>query len=64
MNTNMIGFKWFLKIFVTCALDESSISIGSVKSSIVTCNPTGLFSLRCMIMICVPNTLPKTLVYV
>ena len=32
MNTNKIGFKWFSKNFVPCALDESSLSIGRVKT--------------------------------
>ena len=30
MNTNMTGLRW-LKIFASCALDESSLSIGRVK---------------------------------
>ena len=28
MNTNLTGFNWFKKIFASCALDESSLSIG------------------------------------
>ena len=31
MNTNMTGFRWFIKIFVFLCLDESSLSIGRVK---------------------------------
>ena len=31
MNTNMTGFRWFIKIFAFLCLDESSLSIGRVK---------------------------------
>ena len=31
MNTNMIGFRWFSKILLPCALNENSLSIGKVK---------------------------------
>ena len=30
MNTNMTGFRWFSSIFVSCALDESSLTIQRV----------------------------------
>ena len=34
MNTNMTAFRWFSKnIFLSCALDESILSIGWVKTS-------------------------------
>ena len=32
MNTNMTGFRWFSKVFVS--LDESSLSIGRVKKNL------------------------------
>ena len=32
MNTNMTGFGWFSKSLHRCALDKSSLLIGSVKS--------------------------------
>ena len=32
MNTNMTGFRWVSKILRPCALDESSLSIGRVKT--------------------------------
>ena len=33
MNTDMTGFRWFSILFaLLCALDESSLSIGRVKS--------------------------------
>ena len=32
MNTNMTGFRRFSKIFASYALNESSLSIGSVKA--------------------------------
>ena len=36
MNTNMTGLQWFSKIFASfCGLDESSLSIGSVKTMVV-----------------------------
>ena len=31
MNTNMIGFRCFLKSLHPCALDESSLSIERIK---------------------------------
>ena len=31
MNTNMAGFRLSSKIFASCALDESSLSIGRVN---------------------------------
>ena len=31
MSTNMVGFRWFSKIFVHYAFDESILSIGRVK---------------------------------
>ena len=32
MNTNMTGFRWFSKIFVSlCLMDESSLSFGRAK---------------------------------
>ena len=34
MNTNMIGFRWFSKIFASLCLDESSLSIGRVKKNL------------------------------
>ena len=27
MSTNMTGFRWILKIFASCVLDESGLSI-------------------------------------
>ena len=33
MNTNVTGFRWFSKILLPCALDESSLSIGRVTSN-------------------------------
>ena len=33
MKTNVIGFSGFQKYLRPCALDESSLSIGSVKTS-------------------------------
>ena len=33
MNTKMTGFRWLSKTFASCALDESSLSIGRVKES-------------------------------
>ena len=32
MNTNIIGFRWFSKIFVSLRLDESSIGIERVNA--------------------------------
>ena len=32
LNTKMTWFRWFSKILHPCALDESSLSIGSVKN--------------------------------
>ena len=31
MDTNMTGFRWLSKSLHSCALDESSLSIGRVK---------------------------------
>ena len=39
MNTNMTGFRWFQKSLHHCAMDERSLSIGSViliKSTSIT----------------------------
>ena len=37
MNTNMTGFIWFSNFFASCALDESSLSIGRVFFSWLCC---------------------------
>ena len=34
MNANMTGFKWFSKLLHSCFFDESSLSIGKVKSTV------------------------------
>ena len=33
MNTNMAGFRWFLKSLCACALKESSLSLVGVKQN-------------------------------
>ena len=36
MNTNITGFRWFSKMFASCAsLDESNLSIGRVSNQTI-----------------------------
>ena len=47
MNTNMTGLRWFSQSLCACALDESSLCIGRVKSTSAltsTCDDVKLFS--------------------
>ena len=46
MNTNMAGFRWFLKIFSFLCYDKSSLIIGRVKESYCPCFDKHFFSIN------------------